>query len=83
MKYDIRDDSVSDLILAYKVNLQKHKNGSLKKRPMDCYYKFRSKKDKSHVITIRSRDYNKGTSFINDMIKDGRVPKVVFYDLKL
>ena len=30
VKYDIRDDSVSDLILAYKANLQKHKNGSLK-----------------------------------------------------
>ena len=56
---------------------------SLKKHPMDCYCKFRTKKDKSRIITIRSRHYNKGTSFINDMIKDAPIPKEVFYDLEL
>ena len=51
---------------------------------MQVYYKFRTKKDKSRVITIRSRDYNKGKSFINEITKDDdRIPKKMDYDFKL
>lgn len=85
--YDIRDDAVADLLLAYKANEVKHREGSLHKSAGECYYKFRSKKDKSRVITIRSRSYNRGSTFLNKLLTDNNlqatVPTQVDYDLKL
>ena len=59
-----------NLILTCKANLEKHNNGWLKKHPMDCYYKFRSKNYKSLALSRSDREITtKEIVHIIDMIK--------------